>query len=66
MNGASTIVVGILIAFVGFAVWRNFRKGAPCSCGCSCGECAGNGGCHCHEKENEEKLTEPIAAKNPL
>ena len=43
MNVASVIVVGVLLALVGLAVWRNIRKGAPCSCGKSRREC----GCGC-------------------
>ena len=48
MNVASVIVVGVLLALVGLAVWRNIRKGAPCACG-SCGAC--KGGCHCQGGE---------------
>ena len=48
MNVASVIVVGVLLALVGLAVWRNIRKVAPCACG-SCGAC--KGGCHCHGGE---------------
>ena len=44
MSIASIAVVVVLFALVGFAIWRNFRKGAPCSCGgshkdCDCGCC---------------------------
>ncbi len=45
MNIASILVLAGLFAFVGFALWRNFKKGAPCSCGCSRKEC----GCRCGE-----------------
>ena len=40
MNLASVVVVIGLFALVGFALWRNFRKGVPCSCGCSDRDCA--------------------------
>ena len=43
MNVASIVVVAALFALVGFALWRNFRKGAPCSCGGSHKDC----GCGC-------------------
>ncbi len=39
MNAASVIVLAVLFALAGFAVWRNIKKGAPCSCGCSRSEC---------------------------
>ncbi|MBQ4200519.1 MAG: FeoB-associated Cys-rich membrane protein [Kiritimatiellae bacterium] len=49
MNAASAIVLVAVFAAAGFAVWRNMRKGAPCSCGCG-GECRRTGGeCHCHD-----------------
>ena len=38
MNAASAIVLAVVLAAAGFAVWRNIRKGAPCSCGES-GDC---------------------------
>ena len=44
MNLSSGIIVGILLVLAGLAVWRNIRKGAPCSCG-GCSGCGG--GCHC-------------------
>ena len=49
MNVPSIIVLVVVFAFAGLAVWRNIRKGAPCSCGCSrkdcaCGHCSGCGG----------------------
>ncbi len=53
MNVVSIAVVATLFVLVGFALWRNFKKGAPCSCGgshkdCCCGSddccCAGRGG----------------------
>jgi len=47
MNVPSIIIVVFLFVLVGLAVWRNIRKGAPCSCG-KCGAC--KGGCSCGEK----------------
>ena len=38
MNVASVIVVGVLLALVGLAVWRNIRKGAQGGCHCQGGE----------------------------
>ena len=52
MNVASVIVVGVLLALVGLAVWRNIRKGAPCTCG-SCGAC--KGGYHCQGGESTSR-----------
>lgn len=52
MNVTSVIVLVALFALVGFALWRNFRKGAPCSCGCSrkdCG-CGQGDACACRGK----------------
>ncbi len=45
MNVGSIIVLAGVLALAGWAVWRNIRKGAPCSCGCECGGCPGN--CKC-------------------
>ena len=45
MSVGSVAVVVLLFALVGFALWRNFRKGAPCSCGCSCKDCACGASC---------------------
>ncbi len=40
MNISSVIILVLLFALAGLAVWRNIKKGAPCSCGCSCKDCA--------------------------
>ena len=45
MNLSSGVIVGILVVLAGLAVWRNLRKGAPCSCGDDCGCCGRD--CHC-------------------
>ena len=42
MNAASALVLAAVVAGVALVVWRNLRKGAPCSCG-GCDGCA----CHC-------------------
>ena len=47
MNAASAIVLAVVLAAAGFAVWRNLRKGAPCSCGES-GDCCGCEGKPCN------------------
>ena len=39
MSAGSIAVVAILFALVGLALWRNIKKGAPCSCGCSSKDC---------------------------
>ena len=51
MSAGSIAVVVLLFALVGLALWRNFKKGAPCSCGGSRKECGC--GCRCggHSKE---------------
>lgn len=52
MNISSIIILVLLFALATLAVWRNFRKGAPCSCGCSCRDRASGKGemCACHGK----------------
>ena len=47
MNISSIVVVLAVVALAGFAVWRNVKKGAPCSCGEDCECCKGGGDCHC-------------------
>ena len=42
-----TIVLVVVVAFAALAVWRVFKKGAPCECG-GCRKCGG-GDCHCGE-----------------
>ena len=39
MNAASVIVLAAVVACAALVVWRNLRKGAPCSCGEGCGCC---------------------------
>ena len=50
MSAGSIAVVAILFALVGLALWRNIRKGAPCSCGCSGADCC-CGSCACGETD---------------
>ena len=45
MSAGSIAVVVLLFALVGVALWRNFKKGAPGSCGGSRKECGR--GCRC-------------------
>lgn len=54
MNAGSVIVLAGVLLLVAFTVWRNLRKGAPCSCGHPCRECgcAGGAGCTCHCEQN--------------
>ena len=51
MSVGSIAVVVLLFALVGFALWRNFKKGAPCSCGGSRKECGCTCCCGCHDEE---------------
>ena len=51
MNAASIMVLAIVFALVGFVLWRNFRKGAPCSCGGSHKDCCCSGKCCCGEEK---------------
>ena len=43
MSNGSIVVLAAVGALMALAVWRNFRKGAPCACGGSCKGC----GCGC-------------------
>ena len=46
MSIGSIVVVVVLFALVGLAIWRGYKKGVPCSCGGSrknCGCCCGDG-----------------------
>ena len=54
MSAGSIAVVAILFALVGFALWRNFKKGAPCSCGGSHKDCA----CCCCGSESTSSIQE--------
>ena len=56
MSAGSIAVVVLLFALVGLALWRNFKKGAPCSCGGSRKECGRGCHCGCHGKEACFKL----------
>ncbi len=51
MSAGSIAVVVLLFALVGLALWRNFKKGAPCSCGGSRKECGCACCCGCHDEE---------------
>ena len=46
VNAASAFVLAAVVAGAALVVWRNLRKGAPCSCGEDCGCCGRH--CHCH------------------
>ena len=49
MNAGSVAVLALVLALAALAVWRAWKKGAPCECGGSrklCGGC-----CHCRGKE---------------
>ena len=52
MNVPSLVILAFLFILAGLAVWRNCKKGAPCSCGCSRKDCACGKGekCSCGEK----------------
>ena len=45
MNASSIAALAILFSLAALAVWRNIRKGAPCSCGCSRKQCGCKGSC---------------------
>ena len=56
MNISSLVALGVVVALVAFAVWRDLKKGAPCSCGCDKGGC----GCGCCGEQCAEKRTECV------
>ncbi|MBR4652929.1 MAG: hypothetical protein IKO72_06165 [Kiritimatiellae bacterium] len=50
MSNGSIVVLVVIGTLAALAVWRNLRKGAPCSCGCSDEECCE--GCCGHAKKD--------------
>lgn len=47
MNAGSAAVLALVLAFAALAIWRAWKKGAPCACGgCQkpCGGCCRCGG----------------------
>ncbi len=50
MNTASIVVLVVILALCGLALWRVHKKGAPCECGGSCKSCRGGGSCCCGEE----------------
>ena len=64
MNAASAIVLAVVLAAAGFAVWRNLRKGAPCSCGES-GDCCCCKGKPCKGEWSDSKPTTAPGTKVP-
>ena len=61
MSVGSIVVVVLLFALVGFALWRNFKKGAPCSCGGSRKECAC--GASCRDRSLKRSAENPAALR---
>ena len=53
MNAGSVAVLALVLALAALAVWRAWKKGAPCACGGSRKLCGG-GGCHCRGKEERK------------
>ena len=49
MNAGSVAVLALVLALAALAVWRAWKKGAPCECGGNRKICGG-GCCHCGEK----------------
>ena len=49
MNAGSVGVLSVVLVLVALAVWRAWRKGAPCECGENKKLCGG-GCCRCGEK----------------
>ncbi len=49
MNAASALILGLVLALAALAVWRAWRKGAPCECGGNRKAC-GDSCCCCGEK----------------
>ena len=50
MNTPSVIVLLIILALCGLALWRVHKKGAPCECGVD-RKCCGGGGCCCRDEK---------------
>ncbi len=53
MNAGSALILGLVLALAALAVWRAWRKGAPCECGGSRKACGGGDACCCCEKKHE-------------
>ena len=51
MNTPSVIVLVIILALCGLALWRVHKKGAPCECGGD-RKCGGGGDCCCCGKKS--------------
>ena len=49
MNTASIVVLVVILALCGLALWRVHKKGAPCECGGSHKSCGGK--CCCCEND---------------
>ena len=47
MNAASVVILVLVLGLAAFAVWRCFKKGAPCECGGSHKTCCKGGDCCC-------------------
>ena len=48
MNAGSAVILGLVLALAALAIWRAWRKGAPCECGGNQKVCAGK--CCCGGK----------------
>ena len=48
MNAGSAVILGLVLALAALAIWRAWRKGAPCECGGNQKVCAGT--CCCGGK----------------
>ena len=57
MSASSIVALVVVVALVAFAVWRDLKKGAPCSCGCDEDGCGCGCGC-CGKRQAEEKPTD--------
>lgn len=53
MNAGSALILGLVLALAALAVWRAWRKGAPCECGGNRKACGGGDACCCCEKKHE-------------
>ena len=52
MNAASIVILALVLGAAALAVWRCFKKGAPCECGGSHKDCCKGGKdcCCCSEQ----------------
>ena len=63
MNAASAFVLAAVVAGAALVVWRNLRKGAPCSCG-GCDGCAcAREGRACRDLEREGRACRDLMEK---